>query len=50
MLKNIFILRHGETENNRLAIVQGSGIDGTLNETGQQQAHAFFSEISTPAF
>jgi probable phosphoglycerate mutase len=42
MLKNIFILRHGETENNRLAIVQGSGIDGTLNETGQQQAHAFF--------
>jgi len=42
MMKNIFIIRHGETENNRLAIVQGSGIDGTLNEKGQQQAHAFY--------
>jgi probable phosphoglycerate mutase len=42
MLKNIFILRHGETENNRLAIVQGSGIDGSLNETGQLQAQAFY--------
>jgi len=42
MQKNIYILRHGETENNRLAIVQGSGIDGTLNETGLRQAHAFY--------
>ncbi|MEY3321916.1 MAG: hypothetical protein RLZZ417_1499 [Bacteroidota bacterium] len=44
MLKNIFILRHGETENNRLAIVQGSGIDGILNETGKQQAQAFYEK------
>jgi probable phosphoglycerate mutase len=44
MQKNIFILRHGETENNRLAIVQGSGIDGSLNETGFQQANAFYSK------
>lgn len=42
MPKEIYILRHGETENNRLAIVQGSGIDGILNETGENQAKKFF--------
>ncbi|MEO6037656.1 MAG: histidine phosphatase family protein [Saprospiraceae bacterium] len=38
----IYILRHGETEFNRLGIVQGSGVDTDLNETGQMQARAFF--------
>ncbi len=38
----IYILRHGETEFNRLGIVQGSGVDTDLNETGQSQARAFF--------
>ena len=38
----IYILRHGETEFNRLGIVQGSGVDTELNETGQMQARAFF--------
>jgi len=38
----IYILRHGETEFNRLGIVQGSGVDTDLNETGQAQARAFF--------
>lgn len=50
MIKNIFIIRHGETENNRLAIVQGSGIDGTLNETGLQQAHAFYLKYQDHPF
>lgn len=39
----IHIIRHGETEYNRLGIVQGSGVDSDLNETGIQQAKAFFS-------
>ncbi len=38
----IYILRHGETEYNRLGIVQGSGVDTDLNETGINQARAFF--------
>ena len=38
----LYIVRHGETEYNRLGIVQGSGVDTILNETGRVQARAFF--------
>lgn len=38
----LHILRHGETEFNRLNIVQGSGVNAPLNETGRQQARAFY--------
>jgi probable phosphoglycerate mutase len=38
----IYIIRHGETEFNKLGIVQGSGVDTDLNDTGLQQARAFF--------
>jgi len=38
----LYILRHGETDFNRLGIVQGSGVDTDLNETGREQARAFF--------
>ena len=38
----LHILRHGETEFNRLNIVQGSGVDSSLNDTGRQQALAFY--------
>ncbi len=38
----LYILRHGETEFNRLGIVQGSGVDTELNDTGHDQARAFF--------
>ena len=47
--KSIYIIRHGETEYNRLNIVQGSGVDTHLNETGLNQAkkfHAFYKNIS----
>lgn len=40
--KTIYLMRHGETELNRLRIVQGSGVDAHLNDTGRQQAMAFF--------
>lgn len=38
----LYILRHGETEYNRLGIVQGSGVDTDLNHVGQSQALAFY--------
>ncbi|MBT32088.1 MAG: histidine phosphatase family protein [Thalassobius sp.] len=40
--KKIYLIRHGETEYNKLGMVQGSGIDSNLNETGQKQARAFY--------
>lgn len=40
--KRIYIIRHGETELNRLGIVQGSGVDADLNETGRLQAELFY--------
>ena len=42
MLKNLYLIRHGETEYNRLGMVQGRGIDADLNETGKKQAKYFF--------
>lgn len=40
--KLIYIVRHGETDLNRKGIVQGSGVDSSLNELGRQQARAFY--------
>ena len=42
MEKLLYILRHGETEHNRLGIVQGRGVDSILNKTGLQQADSFY--------
>jgi len=41
--KLLYIIRHGETEFNRLNIVQGSGVDTSLNEIGIAQANKFYS-------
>jgi 2,3-bisphosphoglycerate-dependent phosphoglycerate mutase len=49
-IKKIYLIRHGETEYNRLGIVQGSGIDAHLNATGQQQASAFFEYYKNETF
>lgn len=40
--KKIYLIRHGQTDYNRMGIVQGSGIDTSLNELGRQQAKSFF--------
>jgi len=40
--KKIYIVRHGQTDLNLKGIVQGSGVDSSLNETGRLQAEAFF--------
>ncbi|WP_379091755.1 histidine phosphatase family protein [Pedobacter sp. UC225_65] len=49
-MKELYIIRHGETELNRLGIVQGRGVDSDLNDTGRAQAAAFFNHYSTVAF
>jgi probable phosphoglycerate mutase len=40
--KTIYIIRHGETDLNKLGIVQGRGMDTSLNEKGLEQADAFY--------
>lgn len=42
MKKTLYIIRHGETDLNKQGIIQGRGMDTDLNETGLQQAEAFF--------
>ena len=39
--KKIYLIRHGETDFNRQQIVQGSGVDTSLNALGKLQAAAF---------
>ncbi len=40
MNKEIYIIRHGETDFNKRKIVQGSGVNSSLNDTGRAQAKA----------
>jgi broad specificity phosphatase PhoE len=44
MVKEVFILRHGETDLNKQQIVQGSGVDAPLNDTGLSQAASFYQK------
>ena len=48
--KKIYLIRHGETKYNKLGIVQGSGVDSDLNETGIEQANAFFEHYKNISF
>ncbi len=40
--KQIYLIRHGQTQYNLLGIVQGGGVDTDLNDLGRRQAQAFF--------
>jgi broad specificity phosphatase PhoE len=40
--KKIYIIRHGQTDYNLQGIVQGSGVDSSLNDKGRAQARAFY--------
>lgn len=42
MNKTIYIIRHGQTDFNLRGIVQGGGVDTSLNETGRKQGAAFY--------
>ncbi|MBD1397534.1 histidine phosphatase family protein [Pontibacter sp. JH31] len=43
-IKKIYIIRHGQTDFNLQGIVQGSGVDSSLNELGRSQAAAFYEK------
>lgn len=43
MDKELYIIRHGETDLNKQGIVQGRGINSDLNETGRAQGAAFYA-------
>ncbi len=48
--KIIYIVRHGETNFNKLGIVQGSGVDTDLNEIGLLQAIMFYNAYKNVVF
>lgn len=48
--KLIYLIRHGQTEYNRLGMIQGQGIDQPLNEEGFRQAEAFHSKYKDVPF
>ncbi|TCC86205.1 histidine phosphatase family protein [Pedobacter hiemivivus] len=50
MDKEIYIIRHGETDLNKQGIVQGRGINSDLNDTGRAQAAAFYAAYKDVSF
>lgn len=50
ILKTLYIVRHGQTELNRLGIVQGRGRDTDLNDEGRKQASQFFEAYKNVPF
>lgn len=49
-IKKIYIIRHGQTDYNLQGIVQGSGVNSSLNALGQRQASAFFEKYKDIPF
>lgn len=47
MTTTLYFVRHGETDHNRLRIVQGRGVDGSLNATGRTQAAALGHRLAS---
>ncbi|WP_375418988.1 histidine phosphatase family protein [uncultured Hymenobacter sp.] len=43
VVQTIYLVRHGQTDFNVQGIVQGSGVDSSLNATGRAQAARFFA-------
>lgn len=50
MTKDIYLIRHGETEFNALGMVQGRGINSDLNDIGRAQAQAFYKKYKDVPF
>lgn len=49
-MTEIFITRHGETDFNKQRIIQGRGINSSLNEVGRAQAQQFYDVIGKVKF
>jgi len=49
-VKQIYVIRHGQTDFNIKQIVQGRGINSDLNENGIRQAQMFFQKYKTIPF
>ncbi|HLS39123.1 MAG TPA: histidine phosphatase family protein, partial [Sphingobacterium bovisgrunnientis] len=43
MKKTFYFIRHGQTDLNLKGIVQGRGVNTSLNDSGRKQADAFFN-------
>ncbi|MCO5231462.1 MAG: histidine phosphatase family protein [Chitinophagales bacterium] len=50
MRTNIYLLRHGQTDYNLKGIVQGRGVNSSLNDTGHWQAQQFFEKYKNIPF
>jgi probable phosphoglycerate mutase len=48
--KTFYFIRHGQTDLNLRGIVQGRGVNSPLNETGLQQAKAFYEAFKDVPF
>lgn len=48
--KKIYIIRHGQTDYNLRSIVQGRGIDASLNDNGKAQAQSFYNFYKNEGF
>lgn len=49
-VKEIYLIRHGETDYNQQGIVQGRGVDSSLNSIGRAQAQSFFERYQHTGF
>ncbi|MDB5281195.1 MAG: histidine phosphatase family protein [Bacteroidota bacterium] len=50
MEREIYIIRHGQTDHNAKGIVQGKGVNLSLNDRGRKQAQAFFDAYKDVPF
>ena len=48
--KELYIIRHGQTDHNLKGIVQGKGVNLPLNDLGRRQAKAFFDAYNQVPF
>ena len=46
----IYLVRHGETDNNKQGIIQGAKVDAPINPTGIKQAQAAAQQLKTVPF
>jgi probable phosphoglycerate mutase len=50
IIKTIHLIRHGQTDFNKQNIIQGSGINSDLNETGIKQAQLFHEAYQNESY